>query len=366
MSASPESDLRRLLGVVHELQAPRTLEEFPHVIIHLLPQLVSAQSTAYNEVDVRRGRVVAFIDPPTPSAAELAARLEPFLSEHPLIAHIRATGDGAAVKISDFLSAHDFHRTALYNEFFWPLGIRDQMSLCLASSEGAIIGVTLNRERRDFSERERRLLELLRPHLQRAHDNAQSFSQLHAIVAAQGGLWENMAQGVILLRPDGSVAFRSAQSAQWLRDYFSDSSDGGALPAALRGWLAAHKAEWRVGEDLRAATPFVIARGAQRLSVRHFTETLGHDVLLLDEEILLSPLEALRALGLTQRQAEVLFWMAHGQSNAQIAARLHTSPHTIKNHSAAIFERLQVSNRHAAIVLALAKMGLQPSARFSS
>ena len=133
MAALEESDLRRLLHVIHALEAPHTLEEFPHVVIHLVPQLVSAQHTAYNEVDLRLGRVIGFIDPSDLPVPELAARLEPFLNEHPLITHAQATSSGAATKISDLLSARDFHRTAIYNEFFRSFGVRDQMSLSFVS-----------------------------------------------------------------------------------------------------------------------------------------------------------------------------------------------------------------------------------------
>ena len=358
MAALEEKDLQRLLHIVHELQAPRTLEEFPHLVIHLLPQLVSVHSTSYNEVDLLRGRIVGFIDPSELSMAELTARLEPFLAEHPLIAHAQATGSGAAAKISDFLSAREFHRTALYNEFFRPLGIYDQMSLALFSPDGVLIGVALNRAGRNFTARERRLLEYVRPHLQQAHESAVAFSQLHDVVAAQGGLWEQMVPGVILLRPDGNIAFRSAQAAQWLRDYFGDATDGNALPLELRGWLLARRAEFRVAHNVLPVAPFVTTRGAKSLSVRHLTETMGHDVLLLDESTRIAPLDALRALGLTSRQAEVLLWMARGESNAQIAARLCTSPYTIKHHSEAIFDRLHVSDRHAAADRARQALGL--------
>ena len=60
---------------------------------------------------------------------------------------------------------------------------------------------------------------------------------------------------------------------------------------------------------------------------------------------------------LTPREIEVLAALAEGYGNKQIAARLDISEHTVKTHLAAIFEKLQVSNRTEA-VLAGARLGL--------
>ncbi len=61
----------------------------------------------------------------------------------------------------------------------------------------------------------------------------------------------------------------------------------------------------------------------------------------------------LRSLGLTQREAEVLLWVAQGKSNGEIGAILNTAENTIKRHLQNIFEKIGVGNRHAATVKAL-------------
>jgi DNA-binding CsgD family transcriptional regulator len=53
--------------------------------------------------------------------------------------------------------------------------------------------------------------------------------------------------------------------------------------------------------------------------------------------------------GLTARQAEVLKLLAADLSNAEIADRLFISPHTAKNHVAAILTKLEVTGRQAAV-----------------
>ncbi|MDQ1696871.1 MAG: hypothetical protein QOJ03_2224, partial [Frankiaceae bacterium] len=49
------------------------------------------------------------------------------------------------------------------------------------------------------------------------------------------------------------------------------------------------------------------------------------------------------------RQNELMRLVADGCTNAEIAAMLHLSPHTVRTHLANIFERLGVSRRSAAV-----------------
>ncbi len=56
--------------------------------------------------------------------------------------------------------------------------------------------------------------------------------------------------------------------------------------------------------------------------------------------------------GLSTRQREVLELLAQGRDNAQIAAVLSLSEKTVRNHVTAIFDRIEVTTRAQAIVLA--------------
>ena len=68
---------------------------------------------------------------------------------------------------------------------------------------------------------------------------------------------------------------------------------------------------------------------------------------------------AAAALGLSERELEVLAELAAGHANKEIAARLHVSPNTVKTHVARLFEKLQANRRTEAIRKAR-ELGLVP------
>jgi DNA-binding CsgD family transcriptional regulator len=58
---------------------------------------------------------------------------------------------------------------------------------------------------------------------------------------------------------------------------------------------------------------------------------------------------AIRSLGLTPRECEILALLASGRSNKELARALGISPNTVKTHIARLFEKLEVQKRVQAI-----------------
>jgi two-component system response regulator DesR len=54
-------------------------------------------------------------------------------------------------------------------------------------------------------------------------------------------------------------------------------------------------------------------------------------------------------LGLSPREREVLDLVAEGATNRQIGERLFLSPHTVKEHTSAVYRKLGVRNRAEAV-----------------
>ncbi len=158
-------------------------------------------------------------------------------------------------------------------------------------------------------------------------------------------------------RLEAEIALRSdaeAQLAQSLdRALLVADGDGRAVFQTLRATHLLHKhlpghQPGRLPPELRAADRLTSAAGT--LQVRRFlgpgAEPLT--VLQLTEESAPPGPRELTALGLTPRQAEVLYWIAQGKTNGEIAVILGTSPRTVDKHVEQLLERLGVENRLAA------------------
>src|SRR5215467_14111100 len=83
-------------------------------------------------------------------------------------------------KVSDFYSARQWHRTGMYQDCFRPEGVEHEIMVCLPADPGWTAGrgrtvrlVFFRGPGRDFSERDRALLILLRPHLHQAYLDAE-------------------------------------------------------------------------------------------------------------------------------------------------------------------------------------------------
>lgn len=68
--------------------------------------------------------------------------------------------------------------------------------------------------------------------------------------------------------------------------------------------------------------------------------------------------DQLESLGLTPREAEVLFWVARGKTNDEIATVLGIGLTTVKKHLESTFAKLGVENRTSAAAMALEKLGV--------
>ncbi|WP_196161607.1 response regulator transcription factor [Reinekea sp. G2M2-21] len=66
-------------------------------------------------------------------------------------------------------------------------------------------------------------------------------------------------------------------------------------------------------------------------------------------------------LGLTERESEVIYWIANGKTNREAAEILTMSPRTVNKHLEQIYAKLQVDNRTSAAGIALKVLALSES-----
>jgi DNA-binding CsgD family transcriptional regulator len=176
---------------------------------------------------------------------------------------------------------------------------------------------------RDFTKRDRLVLELLTPHLTCLWQAAGTRRLLAAALGELDRAPETDTTGVVLLDPTGGMEFVSRPALRLLRTYFAALS-GGRLPSAVVSWLESGDRE-----------PLHRRRGGQSLAVQRLGDTL-----LLRETH--SETE------LTAREQEVLTWVARGKTNAQIAELLWLAPSTVRKHLENVYGKLGVTTRTAA------------------
>jgi hypothetical protein len=154
-------------------------------------------------------------------------------NEHPILAHFERSCDGSAVKLSDFFSPAQYRRLRFYQEFFRPAGVEHQLSIALPRRGPRLIRITLNRRRRDFSERDRLVLNLVRLHVAQAYRNAQAFEH----IAAQRSDLERAAEaldvGVIVVRKGGPHGVHEPTSPPAAHRLFRDAPRAGS-PSSRR------------------------------------------------------------------------------------------------------------------------------------
>ncbi|HXQ89673.1 MAG TPA: LuxR C-terminal-related transcriptional regulator, partial [Solirubrobacterales bacterium] len=153
---------------------------------------------------------------------------------------------------------------------------------------------------------------------------------------------------VIALGPDAAIAAASGVAFELLQAYFPDAG-AGTLPPRIAEWLA--------GAPAYGPGPLVVEGPRGRLTVREAAAERAGSLLVLEEERAPSA-EALRALGLTRRQSEVLHLLARGRSTDEIAADLFVSRQTVRKHLEHIYHRLGVNTREAAVAMAREGPGL--------
>lgn len=119
-----------------------------------------------------------------------------------------------------------------------------------------------------------------------------------------------------------------------------------------------HRIEYRMDHWMRAPDGIVrglcfdASRGDFSERERDLLDILGrHLASVLARQDPRLPRSADR-IGLTRREAEILAWVARGYTNAEIAAALSVSAHTIRTHLENAYERLGVHSRAAAVAVA--------------
>ncbi len=347
------SDLGAALDCLRMTYATLDLEAFPRQVIALLRRIIPAPFGSYNEIERGATRIRYVVEPGDARVPHLDLIAGQYRHEHPVLAHYLRTGDGSPRKLSDFLTQQELHRLRIYNENYRRTGVEYQMTFMVKSLQrqsAPTIAIALDRSRADadFTERDRLVLNLLRPHLMTAYANAETVSTLRRTAPAAGGALETRRREVIFLRRSGRHLV-SPRARYWLTLYFDDGpAREHQLPEDLQRWVREQAERLGRGNTLTAPPrPLVVNREDACLSIRLIPDS-PDDLLVLEEEKTKVDYAALQQGGLTSREAEVLHWVREGKTNKDIGTILGASPRTVGKHLERVFSKLGVETRTAA------------------
>lgn len=165
-----------------------------------------------------------------------------------------------------------------------------------------------------------------------------------AIASARSAL-EQAGQSVLAFTADGVLAWGSPGALALL-----DTAEGRAI--VQDGRASERLARWLAGlceQPISTAQPFAdggfalkyLGQFPGEIMVRIRRSSEGENEARL-----------LQTFGLTEREAEVLFWLTRGKTNRDIAEILELSARTVNKHLEQVFHKMGVDNRTSAAVVA--------------
>jgi DNA-binding CsgD family transcriptional regulator len=329
LAARDAENVLRFVAAAEEVAGDHAFT--PEVLVEL-GKLVEADWVGYNEMDrVRQrfgygaGRLGDEFEFAEVSYWEISA-------EHPVCGR-HNTGEFRALKLSDFMSLKELRKSRIYSVWFRPSGIEHELNVAIPSPPWHTKTFLFDRgPGRDFTERDRRVLDLLQPHVARLWRAAQVRRQLRAALASLDESADQDLPGVLLLAPGGAHIEFASPAARHLLEEFFDEQPGGQTPDALFAWFESE------------SESFFCRRGRDGLTISR-----SNGMLLLEP--------TRDDLGLTSRERDVLAWVARGKTNPEVAEILWVTPSTVRKHLENIYAKLGVHTRTAAVTRFLGALG---------
>jgi DNA-binding CsgD family transcriptional regulator len=333
-------DVRNVLDFVGEAHGSGDLEELRAFLPVGLSELVRTDYTSYNEVGSDGSVHVAISVPQVPG--ELLPDWVRYAHQNPLMNFYARTRDGRAYRFSDVADPQKLDRLELFRGFYKTLGIRHQIAFTLPSPPQLTFGLALSRGGRDYSDRDRDVLNLTRPHLIQAYRNVQARERAtHLIEALRRGVDAGGEAIAVVDAARVSFVSQAARSCLFALGWKED----GAPPQLLL----------EPGPTGRLWDPLLIRGDGENTIVRRLPSGSRESFVIVFERPRAELSEvALRSLGLSPRESEVLRLLARGQTTASIATSMQISPRTVHKHTERIHSKLGTHDRAQAIATALA------------
>jgi DNA-binding CsgD family transcriptional regulator len=169
------TDTAAILDFLVDIDELDDREPYSVDLLQQLRPLIPSAVISYQESDLRERRFTTIIADDVAfagDAADIAAdaaddELYWQVGPCPIADYRVRSGDLTTIRMSDVIGRSRYREQPIYREYFAPEAIEHVLDLCLAGGSDWYRSVVLLRERGepDFSERDRAVMESLRPHL---------------------------------------------------------------------------------------------------------------------------------------------------------------------------------------------------------
>jgi DNA-binding CsgD family transcriptional regulator len=163
MAELTQQDYREGWRLVCEMaEAAGDAASFARLGTGQLPRLVASEITTLSVCDLARNTRSVVSSPGSSISAADREAFDRHFAVHPLVRFHASHANGGAHRISDSLTRSEFRETPLYNDYYRRIGIDHVIAVPLFVDRSLLVSFVLNRNGRDFSDRERQLLDLVR------------------------------------------------------------------------------------------------------------------------------------------------------------------------------------------------------------
>jgi len=187
------ADFEALFAFVGDVAGLEFDEPYPFEVVARMQDLVRCDDITYQDCDLNAKRFYATVGVgPDGGGDDDDGELYWNVGPCPISDYRTRTGDLRAVTMSDVIDRCRYHELPIFGEYFEPVGFDNMIDLGLPAVLPRQRSFILFREAGagDFSERDRAVLEMLRPHLYRLEAQAALRRQLSEALRTQEGTVE--------------------------------------------------------------------------------------------------------------------------------------------------------------------------------
>ena len=210
-----DTDAGAAYGVARTMAGAGTEAELRFRALQALADLVPADVLTWDRIELATGAVR---HEALPAEAEPAGAFEALVgraADHPLLA-AHAAGRRPAVRLSELVERRWFAHSELYGDLLHASGIEYEIAIGMRTGRGEAVVAGFGRIEREFSERDRDVLDIARAGLENALRATQARERLVRALAAD----PPPDTAVLLLDGYGEIELSSVVGERWLAEHF--------------------------------------------------------------------------------------------------------------------------------------------------